>query len=135
MPDIGTKRRALPARRRARGNRSAVRRNETSAVARKTWFNLGFLSRYDPWPRRVATVIFIVALWPLLMTFVYAFVPPPASNLMITRLVNGDGLNYHWVSLDRISPYLPLAVVSSEDARFCSHNGVDWIEFSDVLDE
>ena len=28
-----------------------------------------------------------------------------------------------------------VAVVSSEDARFCSHNGVDWIEFGDVLDE
>jgi monofunctional glycosyltransferase len=104
-------------------------------LARKTWFNPGFLSRYDPWPRRLAIAAFIIALWPLLMTFVYAVLPPPASNLMIGRLVDGNGLTYDWVSLDEISPYLPLAVVSSEDARFCSHNGVDWIEFSDVLDE
>ena len=61
--------------------------------------------------------------------------PPPASNLMIARLFNGDGLAYDWVRLGEISPYLPLAVVASEDQRFCSHNGVDWIEFGDVLDE
>ena len=47
---------------------------------------------------------------------------------MLSRLLSGNGLTYDWVSLDEISPYLPLAVVSSEDARFCSHNGVDWIE-------
>ena len=134
MADIGARRRT-PTRRGARKDRAADKRNETSAVARKRWFDLGFLSRYDPWPRRLATVAVIIALWPLLMTFIYALLPPPASNLMITRLVNGNGLTYDWVSFDKISPYLPLAVVSSEDARFCSHNGVDWIEFSDVLDE
>jgi monofunctional glycosyltransferase len=105
------------------------------AAARKTWLSCASLERFGPWPRRLATAAAIVALWPLLMTFVYAFLPPPASNLMIARLINGDGLTYDWVSLDQISPYLPLAVVSSEDARFCSHNGVDWIEFSDVIDE
>ena len=104
-------------------------------MGRKSWFKPIFSRRFDPWPRRIATVAAIVALWPVVMTIVYAVVPPPASNLMITRLVNGDGLTYDWVSLNQISPYLPLAVVSSEDQRFCSHNGVDWIEFSDVLDE
>jgi monofunctional biosynthetic peptidoglycan transglycosylase len=119
----------------ARKHRRAEKRKETPASARKRWLNFGFLSRYGLWPRRIATAAATIALWPLLMTFVYALVPPPASNLMITRLLNGNGLTYDWVSFDKISPYLPLAVVSSEDARFCSHNGVDWIEFSDVLDE
>ena len=104
-------------------------------MARKSWFKSGYLKRYDPWPRRIATVAAIMALWPLVMTFVYAVLPPPASNVMITRLFSGNGITYNWVGLDRISPYLPVAVMSSEDARFCSHNGVDWVEFSDVLDE
>jgi monofunctional biosynthetic peptidoglycan transglycosylase len=135
MTDIGDRRRALLLRRGAHHISPAGIDDETSAVARKTWFKSGLVKRFGPWPRRVATVAVIIALWPILMTFVYAVFPPPASNLMITRLVNGNGISYDWVSLDQISPYLPLAVVSSEDARFCSHNGVDWIEFSDVLDE
>ncbi|HYB52022.1 MAG TPA: monofunctional biosynthetic peptidoglycan transglycosylase [Burkholderiaceae bacterium] len=31
-----------------------------------------------------------------------------------------------WVDYARISPYLKRAVVASEDARFLSHEGVDW---------
>ncbi|MGE3873637.1 MAG: monofunctional biosynthetic peptidoglycan transglycosylase [Parvibaculaceae bacterium] len=135
MADTGARRRALPARSGARQDGRADTGNEPSAVGRKSRVNPGVLGRYGPWPRRIATVAVFIVLWPLLMTFVYAVVPPPASNLMLSRLLNGNGLTYDWVSLDEISPYLPLAVVSSEDARFCSHNGVDWIEFSDVLDE
>ena len=59
------------------------------------------------------------SLWPIVMTFVYAVVPPPASNVMIIRLFTGNGITYDWVSLDQISPNLPRAVISSEDARFC----------------
>jgi monofunctional biosynthetic peptidoglycan transglycosylase len=69
------------------------------------------------------------------MTVVYALVPPPVSNVMVTRLFSGNGLKKDWVSLDRISPHLPRAVIASEDARFCAHDGVDWIEFQEVLDE
>ena len=137
MTDIGVRRRALLLR---RGNQpadgtDAEISDETPSVPRKNWRISAFLKRFDPWPRRIATVALIAALWPVVMTFVYAVLPPPASNLMITRLFGGNGITYDWVSLDSISPHLPRAVVSSEDARFCSHNGVDWIEFSDVLDE
>jgi monofunctional glycosyltransferase len=88
-----------------------------------------------PWPRRAAKVLAVLVAWPLVMTFVYAVVPPPASNVMIARLFSGNGLHKDWVSLDRMSPYLARAVISSEDARFCNHHGIDWIEFQDVIDE
>jgi monofunctional biosynthetic peptidoglycan transglycosylase len=69
------------------------------------------------------------------MTVVYGIVPPPISNLMIFRLLAGNGINKDWVSLDRMSPFLPAAVITSEDARFCSHYGVDWHELQNVVDD
>ncbi|MEO1718808.1 MAG: monofunctional biosynthetic peptidoglycan transglycosylase, partial [Pseudomonadota bacterium] len=46
----------------------------------------------------------------------------------------GQDIDQRWVSLDRISPSLMRAVVSSEDARFCRHNGIDTIEFNNALE-
>lgn len=77
---------------------------------------------------------FLVA-WPIVMTLVYAVVPPPFSNIMLLRALSGKGIDKQWVSLDDISPALPRAVISSEDARFCQHNGVDWIEFQGVIED
>ena len=33
-----------------------------------------------------------------------------------------------WVSFDKISPSLPMAVIASEDNRFAEHNGFDFVE-------
>lgn len=92
-------------------------------------------SRLRPWLRRIAIAAALVLLWPILMTIVYAVVPPPFSNVMVSRWISGSGLNRDWVNLEAISPNLQRAVVSSEDARFCQHHGVDWVEFQDVIDD
>jgi monofunctional biosynthetic peptidoglycan transglycosylase len=92
-------------------------------------------ARLGRWPRRIGIVLAFLIAWPIVMTLVYAVVPPPASNLMILRLFTGNGMNKDWVSLDQISKHLPRAVITSEDARFCEHHGVDWIEFQEVIDE
>lgn len=81
-----------------------------------------------------ATLAFLVA-WPFVMTLIYAVLPPPITNLQVVRLLGGNGLNKDWVRLADISPHLARAVIASEDQRFCVHNGVDWIEFQDVIDE
>lgn len=36
------------------------------------------------------------------------------------------GLRFRWVAYERISNHLKRAVVTSEDARFVAHEGVDW---------
>ena len=36
--------------------------------------------------------------------------------------------------LDRISPNLAAAVISSEDGRFCQHHGVDWGELKEAIE-
>ncbi len=94
-----------------------------------------FRKRLGPWPRRLAIAAAVMLAWPIVMTLVYAVVPPPFSNLQLLRALSGNGIDRDWVSLDQIASSLPRAVIASEDARFCQHSGVDWIEFQDVIDE
>jgi monofunctional biosynthetic peptidoglycan transglycosylase len=35
-------------------------------------------------------------------------------------------LSHHWVSLEKISPHFPMAVMGSEDANFLKHHGFDY---------
>ena len=80
-------------------------------------------------------LLLFLLLWPIVMTLVYALVPPPVTNLMLLRALGGAGIDRQWVPLDEISPNLPRAVISSEDARFCEHRGVDWREFQGVIED
>jgi monofunctional biosynthetic peptidoglycan transglycosylase len=62
----------------------------------------------------------------------YKFVPPPATPLMLIRIVEGAlegrwvGVTKTWMPIDEVSPYLLRAVMAAEDARFLAHNGIDW---------
>ena len=90
-------------------------------------------------PRRLLrwglyALAFLVA-WPVVMTLVYAVVPPPVSNILLLRALSGASIDKQWVSLEEMSPSLPRAVISSEDARFCEHHGVDWHEFQGVIED
>jgi monofunctional biosynthetic peptidoglycan transglycosylase len=77
--------------------------------------------------RRLIAVVLIVALVvPPVSVVVYRFVPPPITILMITRLIQGHGMDYQWRSLSDMSPALPAAAVASEDSRFCSNHGFDF---------
>ena len=44
-------------------------------------------------------------------------------------------LKHHWVPLDSMSIYMPVAVMASEDQRFLTHNGFDFIEINKALEE
>jgi monofunctional biosynthetic peptidoglycan transglycosylase len=90
------------------------------------------MRRYFRW---LAWAVAILVAWPLVMTVIYAVVPPPVSNIMLLRALSGNGIDKDWVSLDNISSHLPRAVISSEDARFCEHWGVDWVEFQGVIED
>jgi monofunctional glycosyltransferase len=94
-----------------------------------------YLDRLRPWQRWLVYGLGFIVAWPIVMTLVYTVVPPPFSNLMILRVFTGNGITKDWVSIDNMSPYLPRAVITSEDARFCEHNGVDWVEFQGVIDD
>ena len=93
-----------------------------------------FWSAGPLWLVWLKRMVVVVVLWPLLSTLVYALVPVPITNVMIFRLIGGQGLHKSWTSMDNISPLLPRAIIASEDQRFCSHHGVDWTEFQDAVD-
>lgn len=90
-------------------------------------------------PRRLArrTAVWLaVALVaaPLVLTLLYRFVPPPATPLMVIRLMQGYGMDKEWRPLARISPHLQRAVIASEDGKFCSHWGFDWDAIDNAID-
>jgi monofunctional biosynthetic peptidoglycan transglycosylase len=60
---------------------------------------------------------------------------PPVSTLMAARWVTFRGVDRSYVPLARISPRLIAAVVTSEDALFCRHHGVDWSALNEVITE
>ena len=70
-----------------------------------------------------STILAVVAL---------RFVPVYFTPLMFIRCyeqVKEDKelkLSHHWVSIDKISPHLPKAVMGSEDAKFLDHHGFDY---------
>ncbi len=94
-----------------------------------------FWEKRSLWQRRLLMGLAAVIAWPFVMTIVYGVVPPPVSNLMILRLFTGNGISKDWVSLDNMAPVLAASVITSEDARFCAHYGVDWTEFQEVVGE
>lgn len=53
------------------------------------------------------------------------FLDPPATPLMLLRRLEGRGIDYRPVPLERIAPALRRAVIAAEDNRFCVHRGFD----------
>lgn len=75
------------------------------------------------------------------MVFVYRFVPVYVTPLMVIRTIqqitSGDAptCKHTWVSFDMISPYLPMAVIASEDNRFATHHGFDFQAIDKAMQE
>ncbi|MCW2309898.1 monofunctional biosynthetic peptidoglycan transglycosylase [Rhodobium gokarnense] len=85
--------------------------------------------------KRIVLVVAVLVLLPFLLIPLYRFVNPPASTLMLRDWVTGGSVARQWVALDDISPNLVRAVVMSEDARFCEHDGIDWEEVQNALED
>jgi monofunctional biosynthetic peptidoglycan transglycosylase len=86
--------------------------------------------------RRLARSAGVVALalasvFVVLVAF-YAFAPP-VSTLMLARMVSGKGYSRIYTPLSAIAPSAVASVIASEDARFCSNDGVDWGALHEVL--
>lgn len=68
----------------------------------------------------------------VLAVILYRFVPVYVTPLMVIRsfqqMGKGEPMSVHhrWVSMDKISPHMPVAVMASEDQRFLLHHGFDY---------
>lgn len=88
--------------------------------------------------RRVIRGLIVIVLGLVLLP--YALTPlyglgHPVSTLMIARFLSGENVARTWVDLDAMAPALPRTVVAAEDARFCSHHGIDWDSVRDVIED
>ena len=77
----------------------------------------------------------------ILIVLIYKWCPVYVTPLMIIRCAqqvsHGEKLRlkHHWVPLDSMSIYMPVAVMASEDQRFLEHNGFDFIEINKAMEE
>ncbi len=77
----------------------------------------------------------------ILAVIAYRWIPVYITPLMVIRCVQHAGsgkpiaIHHKWVQLKNISPYLPVAVMSSEDQNFLHHHGFDFGAIQDAAIE
>ncbi|MDI9237332.1 monofunctional biosynthetic peptidoglycan transglycosylase [Lysobacter sp. LF1] len=84
------------------------------------------------WLRWLMAVPLLFVLLSVVQVATLRFVDPMFSAFMVSRQLEawGDGewrfrVAYDWRDMEDISPYVPLAVVASEDQNFAEHFGFD----------
>jgi monofunctional biosynthetic peptidoglycan transglycosylase len=91
--------------------------------------------RKDSLSKKIFRILWKTAAWffgfSLFLVVFFRFIPVPVTPLMLIRcgeqVFDGKALRlkHDWVSIDKISKNLPLAVVCSEDQNFMNHSGFD----------
>lgn len=87
---------------------------------------------------RLIRTVFIAVL--VLLALPYVLVPfyrmgHPVSTLMLGRWFTGQNVTRQWLDFAEIAPALPLTVIVAEDAKFCSHRGIDWDALQEAIEE
>ncbi len=86
------------------------------------------VARKSRWFARIILLTpFAIFAYFLILILAYRIVDPPLSTLMAGYIVSGNTINQKWIPIENMSRHLPLAVIVSEDSRYCQHHGVDWL--------
>jgi len=89
-------------------------------------------SRFQRFKSILLKFVLALVVLPVLPVLLFRFVAPPVSALMIERRVESwfekgsYSPTYRWVSIDKISPAMSVAVIAAEDQNFLQHYGFDW---------
>jgi monofunctional glycosyltransferase len=73
--------------------------------------------------KRFLLFLFILQLFYII---ILKWIDPPITITQAASMISGDGLKRDYVSGDKISYHLKLAVIASEDQVFADHGGFDW---------
>jgi monofunctional biosynthetic peptidoglycan transglycosylase len=102
------------------------KRNKKGFQLLKTWVLRVFLTVIGVWAAGI---------------LLFSFLPVPFSAVMVERQLGAwfsGNFSYvahsDWTSMDDISPWMPLAVMASEDQKFPTHWGFDVQAIQSVLD-
>jgi monofunctional biosynthetic peptidoglycan transglycosylase len=82
-----------------------------------------FLSRFWLWTKRIFLTLFIGQLFYII---VLKWINPPITITQFSSWISGDGITREYVSGNKISSNLKLAVIAGEDQIFPDHSGFDW---------
>jgi len=90
--------------------------------------------------RRLFIFTLVVVLLPVFTIIAFRFFPVPISTFMVLRQLERlqpesslPPLRYQWVSLDKMSPLMPMAVIAAEDQLFAKHWGFDFAAIKNAL--
>ena len=82
--------------------------------------------------------LIILVVGSVMSVLLLAILPPVTTVFMeIDDWTNEDKyeIQYKWVSWEKISPYVPLAVIGAEDQKFLDHYGFDLESIEEAWDE
>lgn len=82
-----------------------------------------FIKKIWKWTRRIFIFLFALQLFCLLL---FKWVNPPITMTQLVSWISGDGLKRDYVSTNKISYNIKLAVIAEEDQLFPDHSGFDW---------
>ncbi len=88
--------------------------------------NRGFFIWFAIWLLRIVVSLIISS---VAVVIAYKWVAPPITFTMIERRMAATDSSpeflYEWIPIEEVSPFVPLAVVASEDQLFPVHSGFD----------
>ena len=96
------------------------------------------IRRIQKWLQWLVIIVFSSS---ILTVVAYRWLPVYITPLMVIRCVqqvrHGEHLRlrHHWVPLDSMSLYMPIAVMASEDQRFLEHHGFDFNAIQQAIKE
>ena len=82
----------------------------------------------------VAVALIVVLAVPCVIAPFYRVIDP-VSTLMVWRWLTGARVERTWLSLGRMAPALPLAVIVAEDGTFCHNRGIDLGAMREALEQ
>src|ERR1700738_93862 len=69
-------------------------------------------------------IVIAILLIPYVIAPFYRF-GHPVSALMLERRLTGARVERIWIPVDAVPPAVAEAVIAAEEARFCTHHGID----------